>query len=569
MTASIDYGNIDLRFCRSYNGNIREDKNRSGKKKLRKKKLLIFAIVIAVISVMISFAACDKGNDNDSNTQGGGNTENGNNSGENVYQSKYDYDGETMFYAEESTFQTYGEGVEVNGVKYLFEHTIKEEKRDRYVDLTADILNAAGYEGAMTINVYDDAFGDNYYVKDKEIYACATDPASADYAALLIMSIYGRYCNYGMAYGYADYILNKAGLAESSSAQTPELKDALYDMNALCFNGKYTDEEDIVDLKIFAPVIVKSYIDKSGEDAFEALLTRTGNDLDVPDAASALEEFYDVCGFDRQSVKVLYTFGGKSNEFIARTEFAEFFINDGWTDIAQTPMYEGNYVDPEFMHRDYCEVREFFNTVTEEMRSYQQFFALEEYDNSLEVVFYEGSTKGNVSYYAHGNGMHRIYLKTIMSLMHEYIHSLTMRYCKEELWAYEGLANKYSILYNSYALPFWNYERNNPDPDSPSYDYYFIYLDYIGRDIDLLIDDAALMDLYVYHYDAYDLNYAYDTATSFINYIERVYGKEKSIKYCFKGEYDEGIEGKTHEELIAEWKAYVQESCRKYYEKQD
>lgn len=83
---------------------------------------------------------------------------------------------------------------------------------------------------------------------------------------------------------------------------------------------------------------------------------------------------------------------------------------------------------------------------------------MESYDDSLIIEFYEGSTPGNTSYY--DNGVHKIKLKSVMSINHEYIHSLTMKYCKNELWAYEGFATYYSPLYNSYANDFLNYDCN-------------------------------------------------------------------------------------------------------------
>lgn len=521
----------------------------------REKRLSAIAVTVFLAVLSTAFASCE-------NADGPTVTDIGD--GVQEYRSKYVYDGETVFYTEETSFQVYGEGTEVEGNKYLFEYTVPVEERDRCVDVSEAVLSYLDNDKGMTVTVYDDAFGENSYVKQNEAYTYRQDFDTADYAAHIVLAAYGRYCNYGMAYGFAQYILEKLALTDSEGNSLPLLSDGcLYDMNTLCFSEKYTRKEDVSDLKIFASVIVKSYIEKYGEYNFTALIKRSGNSGNVSDAAEALKEFYAACGIEREGSNVLYTFGGKSNEFIARSEFAQFEINDDWTDNAETPMYDGKYVDPEFMHGNYCEVREFFETITEEMRSYQQFFALDEYDNSLNIIFYGGSTEGNTSYY--GIVGHTVILKSIMSLMHEYIHSLTAGYCKKELWAYEGLANKYALLYNSYALPFLNYDSNNPDPDNPSYGYLFVYLDYIGRDIDLLTDDNALMDLFVYHFEAYDINSNYKSASSFINYIERVYGKEKSIKYCFEGEYGAEIEGKTHEELIADWKAYVQESCRKYY----
>lgn len=219
------------------------------------------------------------------------------------------------------------------------------------------------------------------------------------------------------------------------------------------------------------------------------------------------------------------------------------------------------------MHCDYNEVKTYFETITVDMGKFQEFFDMDEYNNDLTIVFYESTTIDNTSLYLHGNGHHKILLKTIMSLMHEYIHSLTTIYAKPELWAVEGFARRYSILFDSYSIDFLNYDYNHPDPEKPVLEYIELYRDYVGRDIDISIEKESdnLIDFLIQYNKLFDVNQTYESGASFIQYLEKQYGVQTAINYaCSKnGKY--AVLDKSLEELEAEWVEYLNESCAKYY----
>ena len=56
---------------------------------------------------------------------------------------------------------------------------------------------------------------------------------------------------------------------------------------------------------------------------------------------------------------------------------------------------------------------------------------------------------------------HRVFLTHIESLMHEYIHSLTLAYAREEMWVVEGVARYFSIRYDYYSIDFLNADANS------------------------------------------------------------------------------------------------------------
>lgn len=478
------------------------------------------------------------------------------------------YEGDLISYVEEtSQFQVYGEHTTFDGINYAFEYTIPTEEREACVKITSELLNRIGHKEPLSINVLETKkFGDNTYIADNILYTYRQDFENVDYSAKIINAVYGKYCNYGLSYGYANYLLNDLGYENGQAAALTELDDKyLYDMNVLCFNSAYASEEQVTQIQDFSTSIVNEYIKNHGENAFVSLLSKTGDTADINGASEALNAIYSACAIDYKSTSILYTFGGKGNEFVAKSQFAEFYLNDKWTDNATLATYPGNFVDESFLHSDYNEVKTYFETITVDMGKFQEFFDMDEYNNDLTVIFYEGNTAENTSFYIHSYEQHKIILKTTMSMMHEYIHSLTTRYAKSELWAKEGFARRYSILYNSYAKDFLNYDYNHPDPDNPELGYIELYRNYVGRDIDVSVDADNLIDFLVQYNKLFDANQSYASGASFIQYLEKQYGVQTAINYaCSKnGEY--AVLDKSLEELEAEWIKYLNESCAKYY----
>lgn len=476
------------------------------------------------------------------------------------------YKGDLIFYLEEtSQLQIYGEHTSYDGVNYAFEYTIPTEEREDCVKISSELLNRIGYKEPLSINVLETKkFGDNTYIADNVLYTYRQDFENVDYAAKIINAVYGKYCNYGLSYGYANYLLNDLGYENGQAAALAELDDKyLYDMNILCFSSAYASEEQVTQIQNFSTSLVNEYIKNYGENSFISLLSKTGDTADIIGASESLNAIYSACGIDYTSTPVLYTFGGKGNDFVAKSQFAEFYINDGWTDNATLSTYPGNFVDESFLHSDYNEVKTYFETITVDMGKFQEFFDMDEYNNDLTVIFYEGNTDGNVSFYKQSE--HKIFLKTITSMMHEYIHSLTLKYAKSELWAVEGFARRYSILYDTCSIDSLNYEYNHPDPTNPELGYIDLYRNYIGRDIDVSVDADILIDFLVQYNQLFDANQSYASGASFIQYLEKQYGVQTAINYaCSKnGEY--AVLDKSQEELEAEWIDFLNESCAKYY----
>ena len=252
-------------------------------------KLVIFFILLFITVFCLSFVAC---------------------TGNNTYTDDLGlvYKSDVIFYLEEtSQLQVYGEHTSYDGVNYAFEYTIPMEEREDCVKITSKLLNRIGYKEPLSINVLETKkFGDNTYIADNVLYTYRQDFENVDYAAKIINVICGRYCNYGLSYGYANYLLKDLDYESIQTATLTDFDDKyLYDINVLCFNNAYTSEEQVSRVKTFSTSLVNEYVKNHGEDAFISLLSKTGDTADINGASKALNSIYSACAIDYKSTPIL------------------------------------------------------------------------------------------------------------------------------------------------------------------------------------------------------------------------------------------------------------------------
>lgn len=473
-----------------------------------------------------------------------------------------EYTGQTISYLEEtSSLYAYGEKLQTKNATYVFEHTLSEEKRNECIDATKKVLNFLKHKDGLTATVFEkDTFGDNSYVKENELFTCDTDFESTHYISLVVLAIYGRYCNYGLAYGYADYIADKLGYGSQCEESDFNFSDKIYsDLNLLCFLPQYTTAEDIKKAQYLSCTFVKDYIKKHGQENFMSLLKQSSDVSKVDETNSAIKNELAAYGVDYTGSQILYTFGGHSNEFCAKSPFAEFYINDGWTEYnCDTPV-----VDSEFLHEDYNKVKDYFHSVTSQMAEVVEFFAFDDYDDSLKIIFQEGT--GKTSYYRND---HTIILRSIQSMIHEFTHSVTEKHCKPYNWAAEGLSRYTTYLFDDYSNAMLEYYLNTK---SGAYSDHHAHIDafrkYHDRDIDVTRDYIDLANLNVYINDYFIFEQTPSTSgESFIFYLEKQYGTEKAIAYCLNGSDPFADEGKTLQDLHEEWKEWLKANYSVYFQ---
>ncbi len=191
------------------------------------------------------------------------------------------------------------------------------------------------------------------------------------------------------------------------------------------------------------------------------------------------------------------------------------------------------------------------------MGKYQALFGFEAYKNDLRVYFSNNKRLSQYSFYQ--KQTHSIYLMNVDSLMHEYIHSITMEnYSFDAEWSIEGLAIYFSYKYDYYGMAMLNFYINMPST-SEQLLYVREYKEKIGRDINMEVDFTEIENLIVYSASLFDPNYG--AGCSFVAYLISQFGEKGTIDMIFS---ERGIEHSLYRELINSWVSYLKTNYSGY-----
>ena len=331
--------------------------------------------------------------------------------GKNETLSERVYETDIIRYGELSGEYSFRKDMEVTRTDYAayyFETSIDAAERNACIaatDKAFSCMNAVLPE--IEIVVLRPESYDGILVSGNRLYTSAESWNSADYIAKVLLAGYGEWSNYGMAYGYADYLCRKAGMrGEESGAEDreAELRDQAsplddgeptsdererlefqlmnssegYDLTLLCFDENFMSAEDVEAAKNNVSLFAEWYLSSHSEGEYLELLTASGTSEGVERANEALEMFYAENGVDCSLTKIRYEYGGVTFDYAAACEYAAFYIGKDWQD----QIWEMNPMVPEnFPHENYRAIREFFECNTRQMKQYQELFDLESYSN--------------------------------------------------------------------------------------------------------------------------------------------------------------------------------------------
>ena len=373
------------------------------------------------------------------------------------------------------------------------------------------------------------------------------------------MGLFGEFCNYGLIYGYSDYLLsllNSDNIEQTDFIWDGKTDPSLLDLNLLCFNPSFTSQENIDKAQKTATAVVYNYINTYGISKFHDLLADSGDIGRQDKFREELTNFYSLNGINYTPTCILYTWGGHSYDYIARGSYAFFCVGKNWRDAMDNlnPLtYDG------FLHRDYHEVKEFFEINTRQMGQYQSLFDFDNCNNDLYVYFTNNSQSSRNSYYQLQT--HSIYLKNVDSLMHEYIHSITLEKIRNETnWNTEGVARYFSYKYDHYGIAMLNVDYNQ-DSDSDELQYVREYKENIGRDIDMAVDYREIENIAVFSRDLYDPNKTYVSGSSFVGFLVEQLGEQETIDLIFS---ENGLKGASYGELVHGWSQYIKTNYINY-----
>lgn len=477
----------------------------------------------------------------------------------------YEYEKDIIRYGETSgpvpsgtvSFRKDMERTQTDYAVYYFEPSINEQERQACIGATDRALSCIdGTLPLIEIAVFLPETFHDVFVSDSRLYTLIQSWDSTEYLAEVLLAGYSEWGNYGLAYGYANHLCKEAGLDYRETAGfLPMSKSELYDLTLLCFNEKFASSEDVEAAENNACLFVDGYLSAHSEAEFLELLSGSGTVEGVDRANDALEAFYAENGVDSSLTQIRYQYGGVTYEYAAACEYARFYLDKDWRDMARE---RNSKISENFLHENYAEVKTFFECSAGQMAQYQEFFGFDGYNNDLPVMITNKEiTLEKEIYSGHYYVDHTIYVAAAASLMHEYIHSLMYgHYDLDNWWKREGSAQYFSYKYNDYlySTADWYYEAAETDALLQK------FLDSLGRPLNLETDERLINDIVVYIWEQTNPIWSYDAAASFVGYLVDQYGEQAVIAYvCSDDEYNAEWD-KSYEQLVQDWKDYINEN---------
>lgn len=451
------------------------------------------------------------------------------------------------------------EVAQYEGITYGFEPGISLEEREKCILATKAILDRIGTGQSIRINIFATASYAHTFINEAVVYTHVQDWQSVDYTCAVLYGLFGEYCNYGMLYGYANFLRSEiygTPMDVLTGAWGYDGNPDALDLTLPCFRNEFVDETNVASCGLIANTFVKKYIANKGEYGFLILLRNSGNVENVDLFVETLSQFYAEKGIDHRPTDVLYRLGGKSYDYIVKCPYAVIYVEKDWFDANKDLC---PYTYDNFLHVNYSDVRQFFTVNIAQMKQYQDLFALDSYNNDLDIFF----TNHSGVKYSYYNGLfHVAGIYNTASFMHEYIHALTFGSNIQEAWAGEGFARYYSYRYDYYGNAMSTVDYNNA-PQETKYQYIHDFKHNIGRDIDMAQDYAQLQHItaYVNGYTSPNDGEGYAAGASFIDYLISRFGEETVIEIICKthdfGEF-------TYEQLVADWNTFLQENYSGY-----
>ncbi len=476
-------------------------------------------------------------------------------------QAAYEYETDIIRYGEAAgafSFRKDVERTQTDCAVYYFETSISEQERRACIAATDRALSCIdGTLPEIEIAVFTSETLDGTAVSDNRLYTEVQPWDSAEYLTEVLLAAYSEWGNYGLAYGYANHLREEAGLDyKEADGFRPMSSPEPYDLNLLCFDEKFVLTEDAEAARNDACYFVNEYLSAHSEEEFLKLLSDSGTAEGVGRANEELGAFYAENGADCSLTEIRYRYGGVTYDYAAACEYAAFYIDRDWQDET----WETNpMVSEHFLHEDYNEVRAFFECNERQMGQYQELFGFDSYHNELTIMFSNSARTSALEDSFYRGEDHIAYISSVVSLIHEYIHSVMFGHFDwGSLWKREGFARYYENRYNEYAYGFWDYDYNN-QPENETGARIKKCIDWLGRPIDSKTDIWEIVNVAVCACGYTDPNSNYTTAESFIGYLIERYGEQATIAYvCSEDEYNAEW-GKSYDELVQDWNEYIEE----------
>ena len=464
---------------------------------------------------------------------------------------------------------------EVNA-NYVFEEGLEIDDQSQVIDEVEVIVDQLIYKGLAKANQITYRITDkdvNYYDEVyKVIYINEGNIQSFDTVLHSLFSLYESKANYGLIYGLATSISIELGYIEEDEWPTEEVilfflhedRDDLMDLTYPTFSESYTGRRVINFVKQlsnhFIRFIIKNYdIHKinnllliSDYDEFESRYKLLVNEFIL---ANGLE--YEV---SINKHPIFFDRNPRNFYSVWYTKHAKYFLHKSYRSASIDSRFIGN-----FLMSNYQELKENIYRFEDDMYEKDPLFKVDSIDYHDLKVYILGS--GEMNYYNRGGG---IFLRSVMSLSHEYIHYLTIPYIgysAKDDWLRETVAHYYG---HDFYYKDEYYERKYLGRSDSSVrsqtmsDAAQMFREIYDREIDYSKDRYELNDIYIYLVDDYSSVYqVYDHSRSGFQYISMVhyfietYGEEIYFKAFTDSSLINELTNKSWPEIISDWEMYI------------
>ena len=457
----------------------------------------------------------------------------------------------------------------VGDTEYGFEESISIDDRYDYIVRTEKILDRLDPDNSISINIYAKETYDEHVAIGSAVHSYLEDLTDLENAMDIIFATYGEYCNYGLVYGYANYILND--LSETKTVFSDPIISAenkYLALNYLCFHPDFASDEDISINQNIANAFVSDYISENGEKAFIEILKASGNVEKVDISNKALSDYYLKHGVSVFLTRNLYKDGGQADHYCVMSEYATFEIPENWVDglTLWVPYHYGEDYDypnlyDGFLNNDYAKTERFFNVNLEQMRQYEKLFSLEKYRRNVLITFQSARSAVDSSHAHKGNV---IYIKNLSSVISLYLFDILRYAGGYQEWKADGFRNYYAFRYDEYGNAMIEHDW------LCCTDLGKLFVQKTERPIDFKNDIYMIYNIRVYQrYIERGEIKPQDSVThtvSFIDYLVNNYDEQKVIEYFTVTNDLKTFTDKKFPELVEDWIDYLEETCAVYFE---
>jgi len=206
--------------------------------------------------------------------------------------------------------------IETAHAYYYFDKAISYFDMNNCVRSSEKILEYIN--SADKINIYIISDYTEKYIGDNSFFCGDVKYKSVEYIADLLLVSYGKFCNYGLSYGYANYIAQQLEWEYETENNGFSICDiSVYDLNLLCFDNQFVSENEINACKTLSIKFVNDYISKNGETDFVSMFKSSSNTDTKTQFTSALIDWYKQNGITYTPTFVKYAYGGETHEYHA------------------------------------------------------------------------------------------------------------------------------------------------------------------------------------------------------------------------------------------------------------